>query len=68
MNIMVDLESGHRVKCTDKHDVNDASGHASGHDESLRTNKGHFKGQSVLYRDGEVDDDRDKGQVIGHVR
>lgn len=65
---MVDLESGHSDKSVDKLTVKGVSGHTSGHDGSQRTNKGHFKGQGVLYRDGEADEDRDKGQVIGHVR
>jgi hypothetical protein len=62
------IESGHRAKVTDKHDFNCVSGHTSGHVVSLLANKGHYKGQSVLYSDGEINDDRDKGHFIGHVR
>lgn len=65
---MVDSESGHMAKDDDKHDFNGVSGHASGHDVSLLNNKGHYKGQSVLYSDGEIKDDRDKGHFNGHVR
>lgn len=30
------IKSGHRAKDTDKHDVNGVSGHASGHDNTIK--------------------------------
>jgi hypothetical protein len=58
-------KSGHSAKDVDKHGINDVSGHVSGHDEIQISSKGHFIGQTVLYSDSTIDDNRDKGHNKG---